>query len=235
MIQEVHRENSAESAAISSDVIERMIRQGQFSMSKITLQLSSKLAETEISLCLSNAETYTISRFPRSLLQDEDYKRSSIPCSVSLDLSLIVLFSILETRQNLNKNSRRWASRTPSQQIRRKNWVPPDLTQNFQRLSTITRYSDSNYCLGDSSPAALGRFARLFKLGSNSIVESENRVELAVNPPRRRLSHVMSQNNNISSADYQSPLAELQDNQVYELDGYNVERFGPSLDNQTNN
>ena len=75
MIQEVYRESLWESAVISSDVIERMIRQGQFSMSRITVQISSKLAATKISLCLDDVETYTISRFPRSLLQEDNYKR----------------------------------------------------------------------------------------------------------------------------------------------------------------
>ena len=76
VIQEDYREAFPESAVISTDVVERMIRLGQFSMNRITVQLSSQLATTTISLCLDNGESYTISRFPRSLLQDEDLKKS---------------------------------------------------------------------------------------------------------------------------------------------------------------
>ena len=60
--------------AVSSDVIDRMIRQRHFGMGKIVVHLSNKLATTKISLCLDGVEKYTVSRFPRSLLQDDLYK-----------------------------------------------------------------------------------------------------------------------------------------------------------------
>lgn len=167
VIQQVYRETSPESVIISSDVVERMIRLGQFSMGRITIQLSNQLAETTISLCLDEGETYTISRFPRSLLQDEDFKKSSLSLLFRHGLLLTACDLALETRQNQTTNSNRWASRTPSQQIRRKNWVPPDLSSDSHRVNTISRYSASNYILGDSSPTSLGRFARLFKSGSS--------------------------------------------------------------------
>ena len=88
MIQEVSRESVPESAIISSDVVERMIRLGQFSMGRITVQLSNKLAATSISLCLDDGEPYTISRFPRTLLQDEDLQTSSISLPFYHDLLL---------------------------------------------------------------------------------------------------------------------------------------------------
>lgn len=210
VIQEVYREAFSESAIISSGVIERMIRHGQFNMSRITVQLSSQLAVTRISLCLDDNESYTISRFPRSLLQDEDYKRSSIPLRFCRGLVLIILSSVLETRQNLNKNSSRWASRTPSQQIRRKNWVPPDLTQEPKHLSTISRYSDSNYVLGNSSPASLGRFARLFMSGSSS---TEGHAE-------SEMPHELPSHSALSPGNYDQPdIAELDGNNIFELGG----------------
>lgn len=78
LIQEVNREHYSECVVVSSDVIERMIRRGQFSMSKITVQISREFAATNISLCLNNVDTYTISRFPRSLVQDDENKRGLI-------------------------------------------------------------------------------------------------------------------------------------------------------------
>ena len=52
-------------------------------MSPITVQLSEKLAVTEISLSLSEGEVFPISRFPRSLL-DEDDNYKSLNSSVKL-------------------------------------------------------------------------------------------------------------------------------------------------------
>ena len=76
VIQEKHRGQHAKQVFISPDVIERMITQYEFRLGKITVELSSKLSETEISLCLREGEPYTISRFPRSLLQDESGRES---------------------------------------------------------------------------------------------------------------------------------------------------------------
>lgn len=84
VIQERYREGVSESVEIGSDVIERMIRQGHFSISKITVHLSSKLAVTEISLCLDDVERHSISRFPRSILEDDNYKSGKISFRVLL-------------------------------------------------------------------------------------------------------------------------------------------------------
>ena len=76
MIQEKHREQHAKQAIMSSDVIERMVRQSQFKIGKIAVHLSSKLSESEIFLCFKDGEEYPISRFPRSLLQDDGARES---------------------------------------------------------------------------------------------------------------------------------------------------------------
>jgi hypothetical protein len=136
------------------------------------------------------------------------------------------LFSVLETRQNLNKNSSRWASRTPSQQIRRKRWVPPDSTQNSDRIS---HYSDSNYVLGNSSKAALGRFAKLFKLGSDPIegghAEFDMPHELADNLSTSFHKPGKSPKNSVPSlAGHQPEVAELPGDYVYELQGSECDR-----------
>lgn len=140
---------------------------------------------------------------------------------------------MLETRQILNKNSSRWASRTPSQQIRRKRWVPPDLTQNPQRLGVISHYSDSNYVLGNSSPAALGRFAKHFKSGSDpnvgSHAESGMLHELEDNLPTSPHNAGESSMDSVPSlAEHQPEVGELPGDDVYELQGSEVDRPQPT-------
>lgn len=76
VIQEEHRGQHAKQAPVSADVIERMIRKYQFRMNNVSVQLSTKLAYTEILLHMGPGDVYPISRFPRSLLQDEDLKES---------------------------------------------------------------------------------------------------------------------------------------------------------------
>ena len=161
IIQEEHRGEQAKQAFISPDVIERMIRTCQFKMSKINVELSNKLAATEISLCLGPEGPFPISRFPRSLLQDEDLSQSKFLEAISVELIPVAndLFPFTETRQHLVVNSSRWAGRTPSQQLRRKLWAPPDLTQVPLPSDTISRYSDQNFVIGDSSPNRLKRIA----------------------------------------------------------------------------
>ena len=67
------------------------------------------------------------------------------------------------TRQNLGLPSRRWAGRTPSRQLRQKQWTPPDLNQRPQR--SISTYSEKDYIIGDSTPSALRRIANLLTNG----------------------------------------------------------------------
>ena len=53
-----------------------MIRQRRSNLGKITIELSSKVAVTEIFLSAKDGELFTISRFPRSLLEDEGVRES---------------------------------------------------------------------------------------------------------------------------------------------------------------
>ena len=76
VIQEEHRGEHARKVPITSDVIDRMIRNCQFKMSKIVVELSNELATTEISLRLGPEGAFLISRFPRSLLQDDTSGKS---------------------------------------------------------------------------------------------------------------------------------------------------------------
>lgn len=191
-------------------------------MSRITVQLSNQLAATNISLCLDNGESYSISRFPRSLLQDEDYKKSSIPLLSCQDSLLTAWSFALETRQNQTKNSNRWVSRTPSQQTRRKNWTPPELTQESQHSNTFSRYSKPDYVLGDSSPVTLGRFSQLFNSGSNS---AANLAEPDIpNVPELSTEGEIVYNK-------LPDIPELSGQPIYELDGSGVE--GAMLHYQT--
>ena len=76
VIKEQHRGQYAKRASFSTDVIEQMICKRQFKMDKVSVHLSSKLAFTEILLHMGPGDVYPISRFPRSLLHDEDIKES---------------------------------------------------------------------------------------------------------------------------------------------------------------
>lgn len=72
VVREEFRGRQVKYITITSDVIERMIKHCQFKMSKVDVELSNKLATTEISLFFGSGDLCPISRFPRSLLQDED-------------------------------------------------------------------------------------------------------------------------------------------------------------------
>lgn len=76
MIREKNKQLSTERVTLDSNVIDRMIRQCSYKMKSITLQLSTKLAMTEIFLFLNEEEIFPISRFPRSLLEDMDHQES---------------------------------------------------------------------------------------------------------------------------------------------------------------
>ena len=59
-----------------------------------------------------------------------------------------------ETRQDLVVHSSRWAGRSPSQQLRRKVWTPPDLEQEplpsntFRIIRTRTMLSETLPTIG---------------------------------------------------------------------------------------
>jgi hypothetical protein len=73
IVQEEHRSEAAQKLFIAYDIIERMIRERQFVMKAVSVKLSSRLAVNEILLCLEPDRVYFISRFPRPLLQDDDF------------------------------------------------------------------------------------------------------------------------------------------------------------------
>lgn len=130
-------------------------------MSKIKLELSDKLASTEILLCFGPDGTYPISRFPRSLLQDEETIHSQYSPFTTADhpSSADLCSRLLAIRQQLVVNSNRWAGRTPSQQLRRQVWTPPDLAHRPQPSNSISRYSDHDFSIGNTSPGVLRRIA----------------------------------------------------------------------------
>ena len=86
VVQEEPRGRHAKQVCITNDVIERMVRKCQFKMSSILVELSNQLANTEIMLHFGANDIYPISRFPRSLLQDDDFKPSQSKYSVFLPL-----------------------------------------------------------------------------------------------------------------------------------------------------
>ena len=146
--------------------------------------------------------------------------------------------SSLEPRKNFSKNPSRWASRQGSQKTRHKNWAPPDITQNPTPYSTLSRYSASDYVLGNSSPAELGRFARLFKFGSKPAKMPQHlagsRWKLFANEVVRDdlLSPIIQPDiaelSTATELRVESP-AELSSSPIYELDGTAVERPRPVL------
>lgn len=86
-------ESRAEDAArvvISHEIIERMIKESEFRLSRVTTILSNKLAKIEIFFCMNQENSYPISGFPRSLLRNEaNYQSSLTPCSFQPSAMLI--------------------------------------------------------------------------------------------------------------------------------------------------
>ena len=79
----VGREQNAKSEPqyfkFTSNDVENMIRQRRFKSSQVNMRLSNKLAMVEIALFLGSGDSYPISLFPRSLLEDEEPKRGEQP------------------------------------------------------------------------------------------------------------------------------------------------------------
>ena len=63
------------------------------------------------------------------------------------------------TRPNAAINSNRWAGRTLSQQLRRKNWIPPDLPERQHDFDRISHYSRKDYIIGETSQDVLQSIA----------------------------------------------------------------------------
>lgn len=69
------------------------------------------------------------------------------------------------TRQNAAINSNRWAGRPPSQRIHRKDWIPPDVSEQRPNSNKILHYSQQDYVIGESSQGALQRIAHRLNNG----------------------------------------------------------------------
>ena len=76
MIQEKHRGQHAKQVIMSSDIIERMMRQSQFKIEVITIHLSSKFLKSKMYLCFKDEDAYFINKFPKSLFQNDSAKES---------------------------------------------------------------------------------------------------------------------------------------------------------------
>ena len=95
---------------------------------------------------------------------------------------------IVGIRPNAAINSNRWAGRTLSQQIRRRNWVPPDLLEQRHDIDRISHYSRKDYVIGETSQDMLRSIADRLTNGpspvgpvpelDSSVIESE-RAELS--------------------------------------------------------
>ncbi|KAL9606732.1 MAG: hypothetical protein Q9179_000088 [Wetmoreana sp. 5 TL-2023] len=161
IIQEKHRAQEAEATEITPYVIDRMIGKRRFYLGKITISLSSKLAVTEIFLSFNHGALFNISKFPRSLLEDEGIRASTRPIT--------------------STTSRRWAGRTVSRRARQQGWTPPDLGQRPQR--TLSSYSQEEHMVGDPNSSALKRFTSLWRNGPNQRRNFQERPAESVEPP----------------------------------------------------
>ena len=61
---------------ITKEIIDRMMRYGQFTLGTVNVKLVNKLARTDIRLGL-NGEYFSISGFPRALADEEGLQRST--------------------------------------------------------------------------------------------------------------------------------------------------------------
>ena len=76
IVQEQHRGHQAKKITVTGELIERMVWKRQFKLANIDVKLSDKIAITEMFLCFGPEGSFPISRFPRSLLQDENLRES---------------------------------------------------------------------------------------------------------------------------------------------------------------
>ena len=191
MIQEQHRGQHAMKVHITPDIVSDMVVRGQFKM-KVRVELSNKLANTEILLCLGRDGLFPISRFPRSLLEDGQAMPSMStfrPASKrKMKLASGADSAQTEVRQQTEVNLNRWAGRTPSQQLRRKDWRAPDLA-NEPRPAKIATYSSREYVIGDSTQNKLKRMAtRLINGPSPQPATAIDEVEREAEDMRQRIS-----------------------------------------------
>lgn len=71
LAREEHHSRPLQEIKITSTIVEYMIMHGQLRLPEVGIDLSSKLVMIEISLFLGTGDLCPISRFPRSLLEDE--------------------------------------------------------------------------------------------------------------------------------------------------------------------
>ena len=73
------------------------------------------------------------------------------------------------TRPNAAINSNRWAGRTLSKQLHRKNWIPPDLPEYHHDIHRISHYSRKDYIIGETSQDVLRSIADRLTNGPNPV------------------------------------------------------------------
>ena len=66
-------------------------------------------------------------------------------------------------------SSNRWAGRTLSLQLRRKNWVPPNLPEQPHTIDRISHYSRKDYIIGETSQDVLRSIADRLTNGPNPV------------------------------------------------------------------
>lgn len=191
MIQEQHRGQYAMKVHITPDIVSDMVVRGQFKM-KVRVALSNKLANTEILLSLGRDGLFPISRFPRSLLEDGQVLPSMSTFRPASERNMKIASGAdsaqTEVRQQTEVNLNRWAGRTPSQQLRRKDWRAPDLA-NEPRPAKIATYSSREYVIGDSTQNKLRRMAtRLINGPSPQPATAIDEVEREAEDMRQRIS-----------------------------------------------
>lgn len=113
-----------DSYPFTNDLITRMIDDARFEM-HIPIHISSKVAQTELSLLFTRRDWFPVSGFPRSLLGDErPVARQAVP------------------------NSNRWAGGSLRSKQARNQWVTPDLASDIRLpKDTITGYADPSHGL----------------------------------------------------------------------------------------
>ncbi|PLB46500.1 hypothetical protein P170DRAFT_457118 [Aspergillus steynii IBT 23096] len=149
VIRERRREKDSQFYFIDEQVIGSMIRDGQFSMSKVEVRLTRRMAETEISLCLDGDRHqptyYPISGFPRCLLEDE--------------------IAASATKAKFSRGVAR--SRSLNQTQRREEWRKPTLDEGPRSVDPITRYVQTSYQYpGGETSASLSAMSTRFSSSS---------------------------------------------------------------------
>lgn len=71
ILEDCRPAEAATQILITSNVLDHIIRLHKFWMGSVSIELTNKLAKTEMKLRLNEREMFYISGFPRSLFQDE--------------------------------------------------------------------------------------------------------------------------------------------------------------------